>query len=61
MEKLFVQFTDSTASRISSVFGCPQDDDQFPNQGVVLADDPRWREYFFALPDTVAGSFPRPV
>lgn len=38
MEKLFVEFTDSTASKINSVFGCQQDDEQFPNQGVVLAD-----------------------
>lgn len=38
MEKLFVEFTDSTASKINSVFGCQQHDEQFPNQGVVLAD-----------------------
>ena len=61
MEKLFVEFTDPTASKINSVFGCQQDDEQFPNQGVLFADDPRWKEYFLALPDIVAGSFPRPV
>ncbi|MCP2516738.1 hypothetical protein M5J07_17500 [Achromobacter mucicolens] len=61
MEKLFVEFTDSTASKINSVFGCRQDDEQFPNQGVVLVDDPRWQEYFLGLPDIVASSLPSPA
>jgi hypothetical protein len=38
----YVQFTDSTETTIVSVFGSPQDQTVFPNQGTVEDDDPRY-------------------
>lgn len=39
---MFVQFTDSTETKIRSVFSCPQDPDTYPNQGAVDDTDARY-------------------
>lgn len=61
MEQLFVEFTDSGKSDVAGVFGCEQDGREFPYQGVIKSDDPRWLKYFLSLPESVASSFPSPV
>lgn len=33
--KIYVQFSDSTESSIIAVFGCPQDEDEYPHQGEI--------------------------
>lgn len=62
MTSVYVQFSDASENVIVSFFGCPQDPDMWPNQGMVNLDDVRWKVYFAALP-TVAqtGSIPGPT
>lgn len=37
-----VQFTDANQTTVASVFGCPQDSGQYPNQAIILDTDPRY-------------------
>lgn len=39
---MFVQFEDSKKNKIVSVFEGPQSEEDFPNQGQVEDDDPRY-------------------
>lgn len=41
----FVQFADSSESSVASVFANPQDPGEYPNQGEVVEDDPRYLEF----------------
>ncbi len=41
----FVAFTDESETEISASFGCEQDPAVWRNQGIVSADDPRWKAY----------------
>ena len=45
MGKVFVQFSDESQARVSSVFGCGQDPDTFPNQGEIDDDDARYTAF----------------
>jgi hypothetical protein len=39
---MFVQFTDSTETKIAAVFGCAQDPTAYPNQGDIPDTDARY-------------------
>lgn len=41
----YVQFSDSSEVAVVSVFGNPQDPGEYPNQGEVQDDDPRYLEF----------------
>ncbi|UVE47622.1 hypothetical protein KS461_10145 [Pseudomonas chlororaphis] len=36
----YVQYSDETKTEIIAVFSCPQDEEVYPNEGVVEDDDP---------------------
>lgn len=55
----FVQFTDSTETKIITVFGCEQDATVWPNQGQVEDTDARYLA-FLALIDSVTTPVPAP-
>jgi hypothetical protein len=42
MTAINVQFSDPTEKVITSVFGCPQDPEVWPNQGQIDSSDPRY-------------------
>jgi hypothetical protein len=42
MTTAFVQFTDSTSTKVLSVFACAQDADAYPNQGEIDSSDVRY-------------------
>lgn len=42
---MFVQFSDETKTKVVTVFDSRQDEDAFPNQGVVSETDPLWLAY----------------
>lgn len=48
MTMIYVQFADATQDRVISYFGCPQDEEAFPNQGEIDTSDPRWKAYYDA-------------
>lgn len=45
----FVQFSDSTETKIVSVFACQQDSDEYPNQGEVDQNDARYLTFINPL------------
>ncbi len=60
MVTLYVQFTDSTETVVSSVFPCPQDADLYPNQGEMETSDARYKAFFESLPPVSQTYIPRP-
>lgn len=50
MTIVYVQFTDSKQTAISSVFSCPQDAGIYSNQGELDATDSRYEAYVSSLP-----------
>jgi hypothetical protein len=38
---MFVQFSDQSQQEVIAIFGCPQNEEAWPNQGEVADDDPR--------------------
>ncbi len=46
----FVAFTDATEEVIGASFGCPQDDQVWPYQGIVSDTDSRWASYTARFP-----------
>lgn len=65
---MFVQFSDTTETKIIAVFGCAQDPEACPNQGDVDYTDSRYAAYFAGLPpeiqkflDEPANSLPQPL
>jgi len=42
MTTQYVQFSDATEAKIQSIFGCPQNANDYPNQGQVDSSDPRF-------------------
>lgn len=47
---LNVQFSDATQEIVLAYFGCPQDENAFPNQGTVAVSDARWKTFYASLP-----------
>ncbi|MBB5462864.1 DUF4376 domain-containing protein [Paraburkholderia sp. Cpub6] len=45
MSTVYVQFSDSTKTKVVAVFGCPQDATAFPNQGAIDATDARYQAF----------------
>ncbi|WP_236189302.1 hypothetical protein [Pseudomonas pharyngis] len=45
MESVFVQFSDSEEAVVLSVFGCPQDPSEYPNQQEISVEDPRYLKF----------------
>lgn len=58
---LHVQFSDASDVTIISYFGCAQDPDTYPNQATIGTDDPRWKDYYDALPEGVRWMLPIPT
>lgn len=50
MESIYVQFSGSDQTKIIASFSSQQSDVDYPNQGVVEADDARWAEFCSGLP-----------
>lgn len=50
----YVQFSDASQMAVVSVFGCPQDLTEYPNQGEVPDDDPRYLAFIDPPPDYLA-------
>ncbi|KAB0509695.1 tail fiber assembly protein [Pseudomonas moorei] len=50
----YVQFSDSSEVSVVSVFGNPQDPGEYPNQGEVQDDDPRYLAFINPPPDMLA-------
>lgn len=53
MSKITVQFADASEKTVVSVFAGPQDPEDYPNQGEVADDDPRYLEYLTPIADPV--------
>ncbi|VWB98605.1 hypothetical protein [Burkholderia lata] len=60
MSAIFVQFSDESETAISSVFGCKQNPDFYPNQGEVDANDDRYAAYVKSIPDCQKQALPSP-
>ncbi|HIE4193436.1 MULTISPECIES: hypothetical protein [Burkholderia] len=60
MATIYVQFTDSAETDVSSVFPCPQDEDLYPNQGEMETSDARYKAFFESLPAVSQTYIPRP-
>ncbi|AKP34897.1 hypothetical protein [Yersinia aleksiciae] len=43
---MLVQFSDSKKTQIIAYMAGPQDPDDFPNQGEVEVDDPKWVVFY---------------
>lgn len=61
MSDIYVQFSDSSESKIASIFCCPQDPTIWENQGAVDASDSRYVTYYDSLPDSVKALVPHPA
>lgn len=61
MPDIFVQFSDSNGSKITSIFCSPQDPTVWQNQGAVALSDPRYATYYDSLPDSVKALVPHPA
>lgn len=53
MNKLSVQFADSSEQVVVSVFAGAQNPNEYPNQGEVADDDPRYLEFIAPKADPV--------
>lgn len=60
MTNLFVQFTDESETAIATIFSCPQNATEFPNQGQIVTSDSRYAAYYAALPSSIAARLPSP-
>lgn len=50
MQTVYVQWTDATKTGILSVFSCPQDAGEYPNQDAIPSDDSRYTAWYAELP-----------
>lgn len=50
MSSIYVQFADSSEDLVVAIFGCVQDESDYPHQGQVDEDDPRYLAYQAACP-----------
>ncbi|WP_175908353.1 hypothetical protein [Burkholderia sp. BCC1640] len=55
MATLYVQFSDSTESKIVGYFASPQDESNYPNIGNVETSDARWAAFVESLGSEGAG------
>lgn len=60
MRTIHVQWVDADQTKILSVFGAPQDGDQYPNQDEVPSDDERYAAYYAALPPLIQSGLIEP-
>jgi hypothetical protein len=58
--KVFVQYSDASQAALASVFGCPQNQDVYPNQDQIPSSDARYGMYFTNLPVLVQAHLIRP-
>lgn len=61
MEEMNVQFADSAKTQILAYFNSPQDEAVYPNQGVVLSNDPLWAAFYEAQPTIGQECLPKPT
>lgn len=45
----FVQFYDDTQTKVVSLFGCPQDSEEHPNQAEIENTDPRYVTFYNSM------------
>lgn len=57
---IFVQFSDEFSTAIVSIFGCAQDPLIWPNQGVLLTNDPRYAAFYEMLIEDMRILLPNP-
>jgi len=61
MVALYVQFSDSTETEITSIFSCPQNPSSFPNQAEIDSSDSRYKAYYEALSPIATANSGLPV
>lgn len=57
----YVQFSDTTHSKIVSYFGGPQDETIHLNCEEIPTWDIRWKAYYDSLPDSFKVGLPKPT
>lgn len=57
---IYVEFSDSTETSITAIFGSAQDPEYYPYQGIVENSDPRYAVFWNILPDSVKVWWPTP-
>ncbi len=60
MTTIHVQFSDESKSAIVSCFQSPQDPKHWSCLGEVEASDPRWHDYYNAMPQYARAYWPAP-
>lgn len=60
MATIYVQFSDSKETAISSIFSCPQDPVLYFNQGEIDTSDDRYKSFFNSLPAVNQANLPSP-
>jgi len=58
---IYVQFTDSSKTKVTSVFSCPQDPESYPNQGELNENDDRYRAFYVGMPVEIRQYMVTPV
>jgi len=53
MSKIYVEWTDASATAVLSVFSCPQDPTAYPNQAVIDSSDARYQAFINPM-ETIA-------
>ncbi|HEN3605201.1 TPA: hypothetical protein U5E37_002700 [Yersinia enterocolitica] len=56
---MLVQFSDSNKTEIIAYLAGPQDTEDFPNQGEIEADDPKWAVFLWQ--STHVDGLPEPI
>ncbi|MBR8136819.1 hypothetical protein [Burkholderia cenocepacia] len=56
-----VQFSDAAGTDVLAYFSCPQEEDEYPNLGVVPDTDARWKVFYDSMPEDVRNSMPPPA
>ena len=61
MSDIYVQFTDENHVEIKAVFGCMQDESEYPNQALVELSDPRYLTFYNGIPALSQQFLPLPT
>lgn len=56
-----VQFADDNKTKIISYFASPQSSEWYDFLGEVDASDPRWAEFYSAIPESSRHGLPQPT
>lgn len=58
--KVYVQFSDSTDTKIAGFFASPQDPSAYENLGTVETSDASWATFYNSLPSYAQEGLPAP-